>query len=341
SLSALTVAATLSVTLLSGCPAANPANPTPGTTSSGKPANMPGGIPSGTTRKASDAATATPTPSGRPSTPDTSSRATIQGVIFDDLGSRLNGVTVTGKLLGAGTFDNGSDTLSVVTQIGSYALNGAPTGATILVTAHRAGFTTRQQTIVPLANLQGDTSINRVTFGQTAAGAVDTVYALSDKPEVISFSPANGTTGIATGTTVILTFNEPVNTADVESAFAVYVAGPRNDIAAADMTNPNTSDQGRYTLSTNQGLLYTYDPNKDNGDTTNGTRSRVRFSSAPIYDSASFTSAWTNSNQTVTFTFRPGAHLPSDKDASRVPLYAVSFKDTTIRDAAGTGRSDA
>ncbi|MBC7543449.1 MAG: hypothetical protein H7338_12030, partial [Candidatus Sericytochromatia bacterium] len=61
SLSALTVAATLSVTLLSGCPAANPANPTPGTTSSGKPANMPGGIPSGTTRKASDAATATPT----------------------------------------------------------------------------------------------------------------------------------------------------------------------------------------------------------------------------------------------------------------------------------------
>ncbi|MBC7541450.1 MAG: Ig-like domain-containing protein [Candidatus Sericytochromatia bacterium] len=347
--SVFAVAATLSVAVLAGCPATNPVA-TPSTrpsgsvsaTPTGTPTVTPTGMPTGTgSGTPSGAPSATPTPSTLPSTPDTSSRATIQGVVFDDLGSRLDGVTVTGKLLGAGTFSNGSDTLVVTTQIGSYALNGAPTGSTILVTAGKAGFTTRQQTIVPLSNLQGNTTINNVTFGQTAAGVIDLVYALSDKPEITSFTPAKDATGVDAATTFTLTFNEPVNTADVESNFAVYVAGPRSDVAtAAAMTNPNTAVQGRYTTgASNTALLYTFDPNKDDGS-VNGTRSNVRFAAGPVYDSASFTPAWSNNNQTVTFTFRPGAKLPTDKDSSKIPQFAVSFKDGSIRDAAGTGRDD-
>jgi hypothetical protein len=253
--------------------------------------------------------------------------------VFDDLGSRLDGVTVTGKVLGSGTFANGSDELSVSTQIGSYALNGAPTGATILVTATKQGMTTRQQTIVPLANLQGNTTLNRVSFGETVNGTADRVYPLSDKPEITSFTPAKDATGVDAATTFTLTFNEPVNTADVESNFALFVSGPK----AAPIANTATES---YSLSaTNTKLNYTYDPNKDDGAATS-IANNVRLSANPIYDSASFTAAWSNNNQTVTFTFRPGAKLPTDKDSSKLPQYAVSFKTGSIRDAAGTGRDD-
>jgi hypothetical protein len=332
----------MSVAVLAGCPG-TPTTPTPSGSASAKPSTPASTPASGTPSAPASGATGTPSvaPTGLPSTPDTSSRATIQGVVFDDLGSRLDGVTVTGKVLGSGTFANGSDTLSVSTQIGSYSLNGAPTGATIMITATKQGMTTRQQTIVPLSNLQGDTTLNRVSFGETVGTTADRVYPLSDKPEITSFTPAKDATGVDAATTFTLTFNEPVNTADVESNFAIYVGGPRSDIGAGvDMTNPLTGAQGRYTLSaTNTPLYYTFDPNKDDGAAAN-TRGKVRFSGAPIYDSASFTAAWSNNNQTVTFTFRPGAKLPTDKDASKLPQYAVSFKDGSIRDAAGTGRDD-
>jgi hypothetical protein len=333
---ALTLAATMSVAVVAGCPS-TPTQPTPSGSASATPSGTPSTTPSGTpTSPASPAPGSDVTPSAAPtslpSTPDTSSRATIQGIVFDDLGSRLDGVTVTGKVLGSGTFANGSDTLSVSTQIGSYSLNGAPTGATIMITASKAGMTTRQQTIVPLSNLQGDTTLNRVSFGETINGNADRVYPLSDKPEITSFTPAKDATGVDANTTFTLTFNEPVNTADVESNFAIFVSGPK---AAGALVNTATES---YTLSaSNTKLNYTYDPNKDDGAVAS-TPTAVRISGSPIYDSASFTAAWSNNNQTVTFTFRPGAKLPTDKDASKLPQYAVSFKDGSIRDAAGTGR---
>ena len=52
------------------------------------------------------------------------------------------------------------------------------------------------------------------------------------------------------------------------------------------------------------------------------------------------TSSWSNNNQTVTFSFRPGAQLPTDKDSSKLAQYALSFKEGSIRDANGTGRNN-
>ncbi|MBC7542743.1 MAG: Ig-like domain-containing protein [Candidatus Sericytochromatia bacterium] len=335
---AATVAATLSMVSIAGC-TANVTAVVPGSTvPSNAPSSSTSATPSATPTTAVSAGTtvgasATPAPTGIPSTPDTSSRATVQGVIYDDLGTRLDGATVTGKLLGAGTFDNGSDTLSMTTQIGSYALNGAPTGSTILVTASKAGFTKRQQTIVPLANLQGNTTINNVTFG----GGTDRVFPLSDKPEVVSFTPSQDATGVSAATTFTLNFNEPVNTADVDTRFALYVAGPIPG-AVVGVTPTNTANNSYQLSVSNTKLNYTYDPNRDNGATTS-TATYVRNGNAPIYDSASFTSVWSNNNQTVTFKFRTGVKLPTDKDSSKLPQYAVSFKDGSIRDAAGTGRS--
>ena len=154
--SAVAFAATLSVAALAGCPATNPVG-TPSSSAKPSASTSATPAPTGSATPApvgSGGATPTPAPTGLPSTTDTSGNATITGSVLDDLGNQVDGITVTGKVLGARTFSNGSDTLVTTTQIGSYALNGAPTGSTILITVGKDGYTTRQQTLVPLSNLQ-------------------------------------------------------------------------------------------------------------------------------------------------------------------------------------------
>ena len=306
----------------------------PSSTPSGSATGAPSAPPSGSPMPAPSGAT--PAPSSLPSTPDTSSRATIQGVVFDANGVRLDGVTVTGQVLGSGTFANGSDVLTVTTQAGSYALNGAPTGATILVTASKAGLSARRQTIVPLSNLQGDTTLNRVSFGETVNGQPDPVYALTAGPEVIAFTPASATdTAVSPTSSFTLSFSGPVNTADVEAAFAIYVAGP---FAVAGAVGPADA----YTLSAlgDDGnpikLPFAYDSGRDSDVTDKVTPNAVqRF----LYDRSAFTTVWSSDKRTVAFTFKPGYQLPTDKDATRKIRYAVSFQGKVIRDADGVGRS--
>jgi hypothetical protein len=330
---AVVAAATLSVAVLAGCPG-TPTTVTPSGTPSTKPSTPASGAPaSGTPASpaspASGASAATPSaaPTAIPSTPDTSSRATIQGIVFDDQDQRLSDVTVTGKILGAGTFANGSDTLSVSTQVGSYALNGAPTGQTILITAGKNGLTTRQQTIVPLANLQGNTDQNRVDFGSRTATNANETFAMSDKPEVTTMTPKPDATGVDPTTTFTLNWSEPVNTSDVENYFAVAVSS-----GSAASTYPMSS-QGVTIGKVNK----MFNPSADEFEYTGtAVTANARITTA-IFDTSHFTFAWSNSNQTVTATFRAGYKLPTDKDSSKIPQYAVGFKNA-VRDAAGTGR---
>lgn len=340
---AVAVAATLSVAVLAGCPS-TPTTPTPSGSASVKPSGTPSGTPASPSSPSSpsgSASTASPAPTAIPSTPDTSSRATIQGIVFDDTDQRLSDVTVTGKILGAGTFANGSDTLSVSTQVGSYALNGAPTGQTILITATKNGFTTRQQTIVPLANLQGNTDQNRVDFGVRTGSNANETFSLSDKPEVQTMTPKPDSTGIDPATTFTLTFSEPVNKSDVEDRFAIAVSNDRYTLTngaqlpkfAADIYVPGTDMFG-----TGAGVDLNNDgniagPGEIAADNPASSQIGGRKS---IYTTAAFTFAWSNNDQTVTATFRPGYKLPTDKDSSKIPQYAVGFQGN-IRDAAGSG----
>jgi hypothetical protein len=55
-----------------------------------------------------------------------------------------------------------------------------------------------------------------------------------------------------------------------------------------------------------------------------------------VVDSSAFTFNWSDNDQTVTATFRPGYKLPTDKDYSKLPQYAIGFRGG-IRDAAGSG----
>jgi hypothetical protein len=328
---AVVAAATLSVAVLAGCPTTPPGGVSPSGAASAKPSApaSPASPGAPTSPAPGSAAPATAAPTAIPSTPDTSSKATIHGVVFDDTLQRLSDVSVTGKVLGAGTFANGSDTLTTSTQVGSYSLNGAPTGQTILITVTKNGFTTRQKTIVPLANLQGDPSANKLDFGSdTQTGGVqnDAAFAMSDRPEVTTMTPKPDSTGVDPATTFTLTFSEPVNTSDVENNLVV---GTSND---------------KYTLTSTDTLLQQYTPGTDEWTTApaapGATTAQLNPGSA-VFTSANFTYAWSNNNQTVTATFRPGFKLPTDKDASKIPQFAVGFAGQ-VRDAAGSGtRADA
>lgn len=100
-----------------------------------------------------------------PATVDTSARTTLHGKVYTALGDPVDGASVTAKVMGTGRFPNGSNTMTVTTQFGAYAFNGTPTGETVVITVTKSGLKTREQTIVPLANLSGNPRANKVDFG--------------------------------------------------------------------------------------------------------------------------------------------------------------------------------
>lgn len=293
SFSVLTLAACVNQPLTppSGTPSATPGTPLPGTPSAAP---------------------------GQPGTvsPDVSAPATVTGIVYDDMQQRVSDATVTAKILGGShTFANGSDTMTTTTQVGAYALMGVPSGATVLVTVSKDGMTRREQTIIPLANLQGNPDANRLDFGMRA-GAADATTAMSNKPEVQAMSPALEATGVDPATAFTLTFSEPMNKTDVETNFAIAVA--------------SDAPTG-YTLTNGVTLPQQYTPNADQ------FAGAAQPSAAnTIYGTSAFTFAWSDDGRTVTATFRPGQKLPSDRDATRLPQYAVGFIGS-LRDAAGSG----
>jgi hypothetical protein len=91
-------------------------------------------------------------------------KATVQVIVTDNYGTRIDVVTVVAKVQGAGTFASGSNTLTGTTHVGYLALNGAPTGQTISITVTDGAGASSTKTIVPLANLQADPNLNRLEF---------------------------------------------------------------------------------------------------------------------------------------------------------------------------------
>jgi hypothetical protein len=315
---------------LAACPAATPT----ATSGQAAPSAMPSSPGPGAAAPASPLAPApagaTAAPTAIPSTPDTSSRATIQGIVFDSAGQRVDGAVVTGKVLGAGTFANGSDTLSVTTQQGSYALNGAPTGQTVLVTITKDGFIPRQQTVVPLANLQGDPNQNRLDFGSEAGSAGNATYALGSGVEVISATPVASESGVDPATDFTLTFSGPVRRDQVEAAFALYVAGRL--ATPGEYAGPTD----HYTLSAVDGagtpmiLHFGYDLALDDGSAQHTPQQVMPgLGTHRLYDASAFTTTWQN-DQTVTFHFKPGYRLPTDKDPAKRPTIVMTLEGKPV-----------
>ena len=250
----------------------------------------------------------------------------MHGTIFDEYGNRLSGVTVTGKAIDTDTWwrkglewRNGSDTLVTTSQVGSYALNGLSPGTTVMVTVSKPGLTTRQQTIVGTSSFAGDPTANLLDFGRPTSDP-DKVFALSDKPEVISVTPAAEATGVSPSTSFVLTFSEPVATREVENAFAVYVAG-----------NAGQS----YPIATGLMLPVAFNMLEDTGK--NPPSQVIANPGEPVLTINNCTATWSDDKRTVTFTPRTGVKLATSRDPAQVPRYAVTFRGP-IQDADGVAR---
>lgn len=134
---------------------------------------------------------------GPPCTQNIICPTTISGAVFDTLGRPLDGVTITGKIvttevLGHLLFSaNSSDTEVTTTKAGRYAIEDAPSGATIRIIASKPGYTTRQKTIIPRPHQEGPSSSNDLTFGKNVlTGALEPDSAMAAEPALASPGPA-------------------------------------------------------------------------------------------------------------------------------------------------------
>lgn len=133
-------------------------------------------------------------------------KTNLTGTVYDENGSALNNATVTARSLNSSVpFEANTTTVN-----GLYNLNQVPAGIQLELVVKRSGFTSRRSVNV----LQ--TSTHQLNFNG--------LLAISDKPEVISASPARNATEVAANTSFVLVFSEPMNRSSVENNFVVQAA---------------------------------------------------------------------------------------------------------------------
>ncbi len=254
---------------------------------------------------------AEPIPSATPDNNDTSviERTTFNGKIYDDSNAPLSDVIVKARSLDA-TVVYEQETR---TAGGTYAFNNVPSGVQIEITASRPGYTTRRRVEVLKSNKTGDPNANRYDFGTDGSGTLFGVAynALSDKPEVVSVTPARNSAGIAANTNFVLKFSEPMDRKTV-----------LDNIQIRSFTEESLSvDDDK-----------TFDPGTLNEQST-GT---------VIWDKAAFNASWNSEDTEVTLSFKEERMLPTDKDSDKVPDYQVSFQrqDQQLKDKSGITRSE-
>lgn len=318
--SSIAFALTASVALLAGCPTPSTTDPSASPSVSGDPSASPSAsasatasasasasvapsstasattAPSGSaTPSTSASATNTTTPSGQTGgTSDIKELATFNGKVFDPNNVPVDGATVTAQSLDAGVTWVGE---AQVTVGGAYVFRNAPSGARIVITVTKDGWTTRSRSEVLKSNLQGDPTANVFNFG--GAGAGDSIYAIQDEPEITmvkingkqALNSGNVTAGIPgtdfnTGLSgldpnleIELTFSEPVKQADVKN-FARIVS---QNFSVKNNTNFTIDENlSGVSITTTDEKVYLFKTNKNvlQERTGNEARYRLEFSQA-------------------------------------------------------------
>jgi hypothetical protein len=252
----------------------------------------------------------------------------LQGYIFDDNAQLMEDVRVTAE------FNNYSFSYysELKTQRGYYQFPCAAAGARVKLTAQKPGYTSRSRVEIIKAN-RGQPNYNRYDFGRDANPFTEDFSAsyegLSDKPEVTLVTPARNGTGLSPTTDFILQFSEPMDRQSVEDTFTVRSFN-NHKLSVDNTINKFPTEPGfKYTLQGN-GLI------ASNADAGIGT---------PIYDRSAFDISWNADDTQVTFQFKPGLSLPTDKIPEFTPHYQVAFKpftqeNRTIRDKSGIERKE-
>lgn len=290
-------------------PSINPST-NPSTNPSGNPSSNPSVTPSSTPSTNPSSSIA---PSQPPKDTATVEDTTLNGKVYDDSNAPLDGVSVRVRSLNASI---PYDVVSV-TAGGAYALNKAPAGVQLEITASKPGYATRRRVEVLKSNKNGDPNANRYDFGTD--GSASTQFgvqynSLSDKPEVMMATPGRNASNIDPATAIVLKFSEPMDTDTVEENFAVYAAS--TETLSVDATDP------------------TFNKAFDNAqDTSPAVNSKV-------WDESAFNISWNAEHTEVTFSFKDEQRLPSDTESENIPDYAISLTadDGQIKDKSGVTR---
>lgn len=207
---AAAVAGTLSLAILTGCPATPP-------TGTGTPSAAPtaaGGSTAPTTTPESAAPASAAPGSAAPSvTPSAANvgNATIKGTVFDLAGARVDAAKVRVHSLNpSNPYDTTVDVVG-----GAYVVNQVPAGVQLEIVALKDGFTTRTR-VESLSPPDQNTQANVINFGGPIVSTGDTegpAYFISKYPEITAVDPADDATGVdPTKVVVKLTLSEPLDT---------------------------------------------------------------------------------------------------------------------------------
>lgn len=209
------------------------------------------------------------------------------------------------------------------TKTGNYEFPCNPSGIVLEIKATKPGFTTRIRHEVLTGNKHGDPNSNRHDFGTDNDPLTEnfsaSYNALSDKPEVTFALPNRNQKRVSANTDFVLTFSEPMNRQAVEDNFTIRAFTPRK-LSVDSSNNPATLQASEpqprplpFGLEPNPNLLPNYN---------NLTQFQTGTS---IYDSSAFEISWNADDTQVTFAFKPGKALPTDRDPARLPIYALAF----------------
>lgn len=208
---AAAVAGTLSLAILTGCPATPP-------TGTGTPSAAPtaaGGSTAPTTTPGESAAPASAAPgSAAPSvTPSAANvgNATIKGTVYDLAGARVDSAKVRVHSLNpSNPYDTTVDVVG-----GAYVVNQVPAGVQLEIVAMKDGWTSRSR-VESLSPPDQTNEANVINFGGPLGNTADSegvAYFISKYPEVTSVDPAEDATGVdPTKVVVKLTLSEPLDT---------------------------------------------------------------------------------------------------------------------------------
>lgn len=305
------VAGSLSLAMLTGCPAA-PTTPSPSPTATAAPSSPSPTATPGTGESPAPGVTPSVTPSESPL-----ENTTIRGTVFDLDGARVDAAKVTVKSLNpSNPFDSTVDVIN-----GTYVVNSVPAGVQLEVTATKDGWTTRSrvETLLPLT---ASDETNIVNFGGSSNDDSEgRSYFISKYPEIMAVEPAEDATGVdPSSLTVKLTLSEALDTTNQRRFEDAIRVVPGNSFASlstfATSTVPNLED----TATTASGLddfAYAIAENSTFlGD--DDTRATVE---------------WTEEGKVATLTFNAPL-LSAEDDAAKYQIVMVA-PGAVIEDADG------
>lgn len=310
---AAAVAGTLSLAVLTGCPAQPPSGtgtpsvapttaPTTAPTATTAPTTAPTGQPT-------DGTGATAAPSAVPSA-STLAPTTVQGKVYDETGALVNtGAKIMIKSLNpSNPFETNVDVVN-----GNYVANNVPSGVLVEITASRDGYTSRTkvENLLPLASVTAGG--NQVNFGGplVSGNGQEDPYFISKYPEVTSTEPVDETDlADPTQLTYKLTLSEALDATN-QRRFAQAIRIWPNNTAAAGTTAPVGGVGGNNGVA---GLTI----ESAAGDTPAAATYSVQEGSSFNSDSNLATVTWDAAGKVATLTFKAPLKASSASKANYI-----------------------